>query len=156
NTFVGGPDSATGTYQVTLATMTTTTPAQIVVGDSVTTASASDADWDGTWTILADLNGAQIAITSTTLTSNVATYTYTLISGTNPTTGEIVSVTGCTNGPIVNGTSIFNVSNTQIASASPGTFTISLNGANVTTAAETGNGIVNGTIFQFDPGLSNL
>src|ERR1700722_7033786 len=107
NSFVGGPGSATGTYQVTLATMTTTAPAQINVGDAVTSAAATAPAWDGVWTILATLNGAQLAITSTSLTSNIATYNYTLISGVAPVAGGQVTVTGCSNGPIVNGTSIF-------------------------------------------------
>lgn len=154
NIFVGGPDTEAGTYQVTLATMTLTAPAAINIGDSVTLAGVTNAAWGGTYTILNTLNGAQIAITSTSLTGNVATYNYTLISGVAPTAGEQVSITGCTNGPIVNGTSIFNVSNYAIETAGAGTFTISLNAANVSSAAETGNGIVNGTIFTFDPGLS--
>jgi len=156
NTFVGGPDTATGTYQVTLATMHTTVPAAINVGDHVTVSGATGASWDGVWTILATLNGAQIAITSTSLTSNIATYNYTLVSGVAPAVNDQVTVTGCTNGPIVNGTSIFNVVNTQVSTAGAGTFTVVLNGPNVTTASESGNGIVSGTIFQFDPGLSNL
>lgn len=156
NSFVGGPGTATGTYQVSLATLTTTAPAQINVGDKITAAAATNASWDGVWTILATLNGAQLAITSTSLTSNIATFNYTLISGVAPVAGSQVTVTGCVNGPIVNGTSIFNVINTNVDTAGAGTFTVVLNAANVTSSAETANAIVNGTIFQFDPGLSNL
>jgi hypothetical protein len=154
--FVGGPDSATGTYQVTLATMTTTAPAAINVGDKATIASATAPAWDGTWTILATVNGAQLSITSTSLTSNIATYNYTLISGSTPSSGQQVTITGCTNGPVINGTSIFNRTNAVIDTTGAGFFTVVLNGANVTTAAESGSAIVQGTIFQFDPGLSNL
>lgn len=157
NTFVGGPGTATGSFQPSLTTMTLTTPAAINVGDMVTVAGAGAAGYDGTWTILASLNGGQYLITSTSLTSNIATYNYTII-GASPaiTANEQITVTGCTNGPIVNGTSIFNVSNTNVDTAGVGTFTVVLNGANVISAPETGNAIVSGTIFQFDPGLSNL
>lgn len=141
-------------YEVTLATMTTTSPAAIQPGNRVTIAGDPVPAWNATWTILKSLNGAQLAINSTSLTSGIATYTYTLISGSAPTAGEQVSITGCTNGPIVNGTSIFNVSNTEISTAGIGTFTVALSGPNVTGAAETGRGIVNGTIFTFDPGLN--
>lgn len=156
NTFVGGPDTATGTYQITLATMTTTAPAQIFVNNRVTLAGVTITAWDGTWTILNTVNGAQIQITSTSLTSNVATYNYTLLSGSAPSAGQQVTVTGCTNGPVVNGTSIFNVSNYAIETAGVGTFTVSLNATNVSSAPENASGIIAGTIFQFDPGLSNL
>src|SRR6185312_710454 len=147
----------TGTYQVTLATMTTTTPAAINVNDQVTIAGATPSTWNAAWTILTTLNSGQYQITSTSLTSNVATYNYTPIgSSPNITSGDQITVTGCTNGPIVGGTSIFNVTNFDVATATSSQFTLLLNGANVTTAAETANAITSGTQFQFDPGLSNL
>jgi hypothetical protein len=156
NELVGGA-TPTGTYQVTLATLTTTTPAAINVNDGVTIASASPSTWDGAWTILATLNSGQYQITSTSLTSNIATYNYTPIgSSPNIAGGDQITVTGCTNGPIVNGTSLFNVTTYAVATATSSQFTLLLNGANVTTAAETANAITSGTKFQFDPGLSNL
>jgi hypothetical protein len=144
-----------GTYEMTLATLTLTSPAQIQVGDSVTLAGVTAPAWDGSYTILATINGGQYAITSTSLTANVATYNYTPL-GTSPNiaAGEQVTVTGCSNGPIVNGTSIFNVTNASVVSATASQFTVALNGANVATAAEAGGALVNGTIFQFDPGLN--
>lgn len=156
NTLVGGA-TPTGTYQVTLATMTTTAPAAINVNDTVTVASATPSTWDAAWSISNVLNGGQYQITATSLTSNEATYDYTPIgSSPNISPGDQVTVTGCTNGPIVGGTSIFNVSNYDVAAATSSQFTLLLNGPNVTTAAENANGIANGTIFQFDPGFSNL
>lgn len=155
NTLVGG-GTPTGSYRVTLATMKTTTPADIQIGDKATIAGAGIAGWNSTWTILGTPNGAQISVTATSLTTNVATYTYTLVSGSAVAVGNQVTITGCTNGPIVNGTSIFNVSKFQVATAGVGTFTLQLNGANVVSAAESGTGIANGTIFTFDPGLSLL
>lgn len=144
-----------GTFQMSLATMTLTANAPIQGGDQVTLAGVTTATWDGAYTILNTLNGGQYNITNTSLTSNVATYNYTPI-GTSPsiTAGEQVTVTGCTNGPIVNGTSIFNVTNATVVSATASTFTLNITASNVTSAAETANAIVNGTIFQFDPGLN--
>jgi IPT/TIG domain len=144
-----------GTYEMTLATLTLTSPALIQVGDQVTLAGVSASAWDGTYTILETVNGGQYQITSTSLTGNVATYNYTPV-GTSPNiaAGEQVTVSGCTNGPIVNGTSIFNVTNANVVSATASQFTIALNGANVTTAAEAAQALINGTIFQFDPGLT--
>lgn len=155
NVFVPGTDGVTGTYEVSLATLTTTAPASIQAGNSVTLAGVTITTWDGTYTILNTLNGGQYQITSTSLTSNVATYAYTPI-GSSPTilANEQVTVTGCTNGPIVNGTSIFNVTNANVNSATTTQFTVLLNNANVPSQAENGNAVINGTEFQIDPGLS--
>jgi hypothetical protein len=156
NTLVGGA-TPTGSYQVTLATLTTTAPAAINVNNTVTLAGVTAPAWDGAWTILATLNSGQYQITATSLTSNVATYNYTAIGGSPAiAAGNQITVSGCTNGPIVNGTSIFNVTNYDVASATGTQFTLLLNGANVTSAAENANAISSGTKFQFDPGLSNL
>lgn len=155
NIFQPGSDHITGTYNVTLATLTTTAPAAIQAGDTATLAGVTAPAWDGAYTITATVNGGQYQITATSLSANVATYNYTPIgSSPNIQAGEQITVTGCTNGPIVNGTSIFNVSNASVASASASQFTLNLNGANTATAAENGGALVSGTIFQFDPGLS--
>jgi hypothetical protein len=155
NIFVGGPDTTVGTFQMGLATMTLTTPAAIQVGDSVTLAGVTNPSWDGSYTILTTLNGGQYQITATSLTSNTATYNYTPIGASpNILAAEQVTVSGCTNGPVVGGTSIFNVTNAQVVSATASQFTLALNGPNVTTAAENGGALVNGTQFQFDPGLN--
>jgi hypothetical protein len=140
---------AGASYQASLATLTLTTPAQNVqVGSQILVAGASPAAWNDTWTILNALNAAQLQITATSLTSDVATYDFTIISGTAPTTGQQVTITGTTNG---NG--IFNVANGVINSASPTTFTLLITSPNIAPAAEpTGQAIVSGTIFQFDPG----
>jgi hypothetical protein len=156
NVFVGGPDTTVGTFQMSLATLTVTTPANIQVGDQVTLAGVTAPAWNGTYTILNTVNGGQYQITNTSLTGNVATYNYTPIGASpNIVAAEQVTVTGCTNGPIVNGTSIFNVSNVLVETASPSQFTITLLAANVVGAAETANAVINGTIFQFDPGLND-
>jgi hypothetical protein len=155
NIFQPGSDHITGTFQMSLATLATTAAAAIQAGDSVTLAGVTAPAWDGNYTISATINGGQYQITATSLGANVATYNYTPI-GASPSiaAAEQITVSGCTNGPIVGGTSIFNVSNAQVLSASPSQFTLNLNGANVSTAAENGGALVNGTIFQFDPGLT--
>jgi hypothetical protein len=139
----------TGTYQATLATLTTAEPIpNVQVGSQISLAGVSPSTWDATWTILYTPNAAQLQITATSLTGNVATYDYTLVTGTAPTVGEQVTVAGTNNGD-----GIFNVTDAVISAASPSSFSIALSNANVAAAAENGNGIVNGTIFQFDPGI---
>lgn len=151
----GHAQNVPGTYQVTLATLTTTIPLpNTQVGSQITLAGVTNPSWDGSWTVLFTPNAAQLIITSTALSLNVATYTYTLVSGTAPVAGSQVTINGCLNGPIVGGTSIFNILNGIIDTAGVGVFTIAITGPNVASAAETGNALVNGTIFQFDPGLS--
>lgn len=140
----------TGTYQVTTATMTTATQVpNLEVGGQFQpsgTGGAPPAGYDGTWTVTATPNASQLQITSTVLNGNVATYGYNLISGVNPTFGQIITVTGT-----LNGNGIFNVTNQAISAASAGSFSITLSGPNVSSAAETGQGIIFGTIFKFDP-----
>lgn len=151
----GHAQNVPGTYQVTLATLTTTIPLpNTQVGSQITAAGVTNPSWDGSWTVLFTPNAAQLIITSTALSLNVATYTYTLVSGTAPVSGSQVTINGCLNGPIVGGTSIFNILNGIIDTAGAGIFTIAITGPNVASAAEIGNALVNGTIFQFDPGLS--
>jgi len=139
-----------GTYQVTTATMTTAAQVpNLQVGNQFQisgTGGAPTAGYDGTWTVLTTPNASQLQITSTVLSGNLATYGFTLITGTAPVVGEFVTVTGT-----LNGNGIFNVTNVVIQAASPGNFTIQLFGANVPSAAETGSGIIAGTIFTFDP-----
>jgi hypothetical protein len=142
-----------GTYNATLATLTTLQPIpNVQVGSQIVLAGVSPSTWDGSWTVLFTPNAAQLQITSTTLSSNVATYSYTIISGTAPTIGQQVTVVGTDNGD-----GIFNVSNAVISAVSPGSFSIPLASGNVSPAAEAdAQAIVNGTIFQFDPGLNDV
>lgn len=140
----------TGTYQVTTATMTTAAQIpNLEVGGQFQpsgTGGAPPAGYDGTWTVTATPNAAQLQITSTVLNGGVATYGFNLISGTNPVNGQLITVTGT-----LNGNGIFNVANQAISSASAGSFSINLAGPNISSAAETGQGIIFGTIFKFDP-----
>lgn len=135
------------TVQQTLATVFTTTQvSNLQVGGQFTIAGAGVSDWDGTWTVVGTPNASQMAITDTSLTGNVATYTFVLSSGSTPTTGELVTVTGT-----FNGNGIFNVVNATITGVVGSTFTVTINNANVSSAAETGAAIINGSAFQFDP-----
>lgn len=136
-------------YQPTLATLTAAEPIpNLQVGGQITETGATPAGWNGTWTILFSANAAQLQINNTSLTSNVATYSYTLISGSTPSTGQLVTVFGTNNG---NG--IFNIVNGVITGTGAGTFTVAITSPNISSAAEDGNAIVSGTIFQFDPGI---
>jgi hypothetical protein len=142
-----------GSYEATLATLTTATPIpNVQVGSQIVLAGVTPSTWDGSWTVLYTPNAAQLQITSTSLSANVATYSYTIISGVAPTVGEQVTVVGTDNGD-----GIFNVSNAVISAVAPGSFSIPLANANVSPAAESdAQAIVNGTIFQFDPGLNDV
>jgi hypothetical protein len=158
NQFIGGPNTQTGNYQITLATLTTISPLPNVgLGSQVTLTGVGIAGWNNSWTITATLNSGQFIVTQTQLTSDVATYHYTIVSGVGPVVGTQVTILGCTNGPVVNGTSIFNVTNAVVTSVSPGVFSIDIEASfNVAIAAENGSAISNGTRFQFDPGTGLL
>lgn len=86
------------------------------------------------------LNINSYLITNTSLTANVATYSFTYSTHDQfITVGEPVTITGTTNGG-----GIFNVSNAFITSitgsvSSTGTFTVALTHADVAPAAESGN-----------------
>lgn len=146
----GGTPTSGWFYQATLATMTTSTPVpNLGVGNQFQiagTGGAPTAGYDGTWTVVGELNGAQLQINSTQLTSGIASFAYTLVSGTAPVAGQLVTVTGT-----LNGNGIFNVSQVQITAASPGSFSVAIPKPDVSVAAETGQGIIFGTQFTFDP-----
>jgi hypothetical protein len=140
-----------GTYQVTTATLTSSAQVpNVEVGSTIQiagTGGAPPAGYDGSWTVTTTPNASQLQITSTTLNGNVATYGFNLITGTNPVVGQKVTITGT-----LNGNGIFNVVQGVISSTSPGIFSILLTGPNTPSAAETGTGIIFGTIFTFEPG----
>lgn len=153
----GGPNSQSGNYQITRATVTTTTPVpNIVIGSQITIANADLPRWDGTWTVTGTPTSGQFVINGTSLAGDIATYQYTLVGGTVPNVGEQITIIGCTNGPLVNGGSIFNVQNAAITAVSPGSFSIALVGPNINPAAESGSAITSGTQFYFDPGAGLL
>jgi hypothetical protein len=136
------------TIQSTLSTLTAAQQVPFLeVGNQLSITGAGSAGYDNTFVVAATPNAAQLQITQTSLTTNVANYVFTIITGVAPVIGQFVTVTGT-----LNGNGIFNVTNAVITSASPTNFSISLvSASNISPAAETGNGIISGTIFQFDP-----
>jgi len=156
-TQIGGPDTATGYYQQTLATMTMDEAVPgLVVGNQVTISGASLSGWDAEWPISQTPDSSQMAITGTQVTASVATYNYALSGGSTaaPIAGQLVTVTGTTN---ANGA--LNVTNATIATAtggSTGSFTVGVSVVTAAFAPEDGQAVTAGTIFCFDPGVTTL
>ena len=149
-----GPGYTTGglTIQSTEATVTTLSQVpNLEVGNQFSIAGTSQAGYDQTWNVIATPNADQLNITETTLTGNLATYAYNIITGSAPGTGEFITVTGT-----LNGQGVFNVGSAVIEAVSiitptTGTFTVAISGPDVSPGAETGSGIIFGTVFTFDP-----
>lgn len=145
-----------GTYQMSIATMTTQNPIPgLSIGDQVTISGAISSNWNSTWAIVNVLNSGVYLITQTSMAADVATYTWQW-AGTGPPivplAGQLVTVIQC-----LNGNGIFNVVDAPIATVTggpaSGTFTITgFSSADVPPAAESGQAQTAGTIFQFDPG----
>lgn len=152
-----GHPGYTANYQRTLATVITAVPVpQLTVGGSAVITGASVTAWDATWPITQTLNSGAMAITQTSLTAGVATYSYAVASGANPTAGQLVTITGT-----LNADGMLNVVGTPIASVSGtnlGTFTVANFSAatNYTAVAEEGQATTSGTEFCFEPGLLTL
>ena len=151
----GGPDDATGYYQVTQATVTASTPIPgLQAGAQVLIANASVASWNNTWTIVNTLNSGAFNITATELSGGIATYSWTLVSGSAPSPGQLVTITNTNN---ANG--ILNVVDALVATSSgvsSGTFTIAgfASSLNYTSAVEQGQATTAGTQFLIDPGAA--
>lgn len=144
---------ATGQYQMSVATMTTTAPVPgLIVGNQITVTGASPATWDGVWTITQALNSGAVSITSTSVASGVATYDYALISGVAPASGQFITITNTLNANgALNGANLVIVSSTGGAT---GAFMIDVSAPDATTVSESGQGVTAGTIFNFDPGAA--
>ena len=148
-----------GTYQLTVATLTSALPLPgVETGDSLTVTGVSPSSWNNTWQIVVSLNSGAYDISQTAMSaSGVATYTWAL-AGSNenaPLVGQLVTVTGT-----LNGNGIFNVTDAAIATVTgvtSGTFTISgFPPAAISSAAEVGQATTSGTEFQIDPGPLSL
>jgi hypothetical protein len=155
STNAGGSDAAiTGQYEITKATMTTTTPIPgVTVGNQVVLVGVSPSQWDQTWTITDTLNSGSFLITQTVASGTVATYSWSLVSGSAPASGELVTVTNT-----LNADGAFNVTDAVIQSATgvtAGTFTIDI-GITAGTQSESGQATTSGTEFSFDPGVTTL
>ena len=140
-------------FQRTLATMQTTNPVPgLTVGNQVTIAGNTAAGYNNVWPISQTLDSGAMAITSTSVTSGVATYNYAVTSGANPTAGELVTVTNTTN---ANGA--LNVPNAAIASVtggSTGSFTVDVPVAtDYPSVPESAQATTAGKLFAFDPGV---
>lgn len=158
----GFPDD-TVTYQRSLATLTTSTPIPgVAVGNNITITGSSVPQYNSTWPVAQTPNSGSMAITQTSLTGGTATYSYTVSSGVAPVAGQTISTLGLTNGPLnpITGTSVLNVTNATIDTASggtTGTFTIvGFPAGTYAPAAESGSGLTAGTEFLFDPGIPFL
>ena len=151
----GGPDSATGYYQQTLATMTMSEPVPgLVIGNQVTISGASVTAWDAQWTITQALNSSQMVITGSSVTASLATFQYALSGGSTaaPAVGQLVTITGTTNAD-----GQLNLTNATIVTASggtSGTFKVNVSLVNDAFAPEDGQATTAGTIFCFDPGAA--
>jgi len=145
-----------GTYQMSIATVTTQEPIPgLSAGDQVTISGVSPSGWNSTWGIVNALNSGVYLITQTVMSGGTATYTWQW-AGVGPPivpkAGQLVTVI-----QTLNGNGVFNVVDAPIATVtggpSSGTFTITgFVSADVTPAAESGQAQTAGTIFQFDPG----
>lgn len=79
----GGTPTSGWTYQPTLSTLNTNIPIpNLGPGDTVTISGTTTSAYNSTWAVVDELNGSQMNVTNTSLTSNVATYNYTTITGT--------------------------------------------------------------------------
>ena len=150
----GGSPPPPGTYQVTLATLTTKQIPGLNEGSQITITGATPSGWNATWTITKALNSALLSITSTEMQSNgTAKYGFSLQSGVAPVTADnaLVTIT-----QTLNGNGIFNLTGT-ISSVSGAFFYIDgIGTVAIPPVAETGQAQTFGTKFQFDPGASNL
>jgi hypothetical protein len=153
----GGPDDATGYYEVTQATVTTAVPVPgLAPGAQISIAGASVAAWDGVYPVVAALNSGAFNISQTALASGVATYTWALVSGSAPASGQLVTITNT-----LNANGILNVTDALIASATgttSGTFTVSGFASSLTypTTVEQGQATTAGTQFIIDPASPNV
>jgi hypothetical protein len=145
----------TVTYQMSVATLTTSVPVPgLTVGNQITVSGATPSAWDSTWTITQLLNSGSVSITQTSVTGGVATYDYTLITGVAPTAGQLITITNTLNdNGALNGANLVIASSTGGAS---GSFTVTLSVPDATPVAETGQGVTAGTIFNFDPGAVDV
>ena len=149
---VGGPSITgnTGTFQQTLATLTTSSPIpDLAPGDALVIEGVTPTAWNNSWTVIDSLNSGVLNVTSTQMTSGVASYGFNVQSGIAPLAGEIVTVTNANNNAIFNTTGV-------IAAVIGPVFTIDgFSSPDIPFANEaTASAITFGTQFTFDPGAS--
>lgn len=153
--FYGGPDDATGYYQRSLATLTTSEPVpNLIVGSQITVSGNSVSNWNAAWTITQTPNASQMAITGSSVDSTgVATLDYAVTGASSPpVAGQLVTITNT-----LNAGGALNVSNATIQTATggaTGSFTIDVSVVSFAFEAENGLATTAGTIFCFDPGAA--
>lgn len=155
--FIGGPDSAPGTYQLTQATLVTKEAIpNLNPGDQITIANATPSGWNSAWTITQSLLSGTYNITQTSMAATgVATYNWTWAgtgSAIAPKAGQLVTVVNT-----LGGNGIYNVASAAISTVAggpnSGTFTIpGFPGQAIAAVTENGQATTAGTTFTFDPG----
>ena len=153
--FIGGPDTATGYYNRTLATLTTSVPVpNALPGGNITVSGSTVVAWNASWRITQTPNASQMAITGSAVSaSGVATLNYAVTGASAaPAGGQLVTITGT-----LNAGGALNVANATIISStggSTGSFTINVSVVSYAFEAENGLATTAGTIFNFDPGAA--
>jgi len=158
----GGTPTSGWFYQSTVATLTSQVPVpNLQVGGTLAisgTGGSPPAGYDGNFTVIQTPNAAQVQITATVLSGNIATYSFLQISGAAPHPGQFITVANT-----LNGNGIFNVSQVAITAASGGgspgaggSFSVGISHVDISSANESGDipqavGTIAGTIFLFDP-----
>src|ERR1035437_350448 len=151
-----GPGNS-GTWQITLATVTTDTAiVGISVGDNLTITGATPGGWNSNWNVVQPLAETTLDITSTQMSAlGVATYGWTIASGTAPGVtapikGQLIAVLGCTNSSVFNTTGVI----TSVTGTNSGTLTVDgFPAGAIGFSSESGTAITYGTSFTFDPGF---
>jgi len=145
-----------GTFQLTLATLTTATPIpNLTAGAQVQIAGATPAAWNNTWTIEdALLSGSYDINSSQMLANGTAQFQYSNASATGQATvtnGQVIELSGLTNNLLFNTTGV-------VSAATGSSFQIKGFPGNIPAQAnptpETGQAVTFGTEFVFDPGIN--
>ena len=146
-----------GTFQLTFATLTTSTPIpNLTTGAQIQITGASPAQWNNTWTITDTLLSGSYDINSSQMLANgTAQFQYSNASTTGQiavTAGQIIEISGLTNNLVFNTTGVVGPAPTGSS------FTVSGFPGNIPAQAnptpETGQAVTFGTKFLFDPGLT--
>lgn len=145
--------AAPGSYQQTIATVTTSVPVPgLVQGDSILITQATPSGWNNTWSIVNALRSGVLNITNTAMSATgVATYQFNIASGVGPSVNDIITITNCTNNAIFNTTGV-------IATVSGSQFTITgfASGAIPSAFESNASGVTFGKQFLIDPGSNTL
>ncbi len=145
-----------GTFQLSLATLTTATPiANLSAGATVQITGASPAAWNNTWTIVdALLSGSYNITSSQMLAGGTAQFQYSNASATGQptvTNGQIIQLSGLTNILVFNTIGVVQAATGSTFQITGFSGTLPAQSAPI---AETGQAVTFGTKFLFDPGVN--